>query len=92
MLYQDLPANDARLPEIAPGTVLRVTRYGRVKAVVVHPEDFEMIETLIDAYRSRPPVELSLSALELRVHAATEAREDDAEYDYDGLAAALESA
>lgn len=90
MLHQDIPANDIRLPDPVVGTALRVTRYGHVKAVVVHPEDFKMIETLIDAYRSRPPVEPSLSELELRAHAATEASETADDYDYAGLAAALD--
>jgi hypothetical protein len=91
MLHQDIPANEIRLPEPAEGTALRVTRYGQVKAVVIHPADFAMIETLIDAYRSRPPVELSLSDLELRAHAATEASETADDYDYAGLAAALDN-
>jgi hypothetical protein len=72
------------------GTALRVARYRNVKAVIIHPDDFDMIETLIDAYRSRPPVELSLSELELRAHAATEAHERADDYDYAGLAAALD--
>jgi hypothetical protein len=90
MLFQDIAANDVRLPEPVEGTALRVTRYGQVKAVVVHPEDFAMIETLIDAYRSHPPVEPSLSELELRAHAATEVSETADEYDYLGLSAALD--
>jgi hypothetical protein len=90
MLYQDVPANEIRLPDAVEGTALRVTRYGQVRAVVIHPTDFEMIETLIDAYRSRPPVEPSLSELELRAHAATEATETADDYDYAGLAAALD--
>jgi hypothetical protein len=90
MLYQNIPANDVRLPAPVEGTALRVTRYGQVKAVVVHPQDFDMIETLIDAYRSRPPVEPSLTDLELRAHAATEAHETADDYDYAGLAAALD--
>jgi hypothetical protein len=90
MLYQNVPANEIRLPDAVEGTAMRVTRYGQVRAVVIHPTDFEMIETLIDAYRSRPPVEPSLSELELRAHAATEATETADDYDYAGLAAALD--
>ena len=90
MLYTDIPAGDVRLPDAVEGTALRVTRYGQCRAVIVHPEDFQMIETLIDAYRSRPPVESSLSELELRAHAATEAHETADDYDYAGLAAALD--
>ena len=92
MLLSDIPAGDVRLPEAVAGTALRVTRYGQVKAIVIHPEDFDMIETLIDAYRTRPPVEPSLSELELRAHAATDAAETAADYDYDGLSAALDAA
>ena len=90
MLHQNVPANEIRLPDPVEGTALRVTRYGQVRAVVIHPADFEMIETLIDAYRSRPPVEPSVTDLELRAHAATEASETADEYDYAGLAAALD--
>lgn len=90
MLHQEIPANETRLPDAVEGAALRVTRYGQVKAVIIHPTDFEMIETLIDAYRAHPPVEPSLTELELRAHAATEARETADEYDYAGLAAALD--
>jgi hypothetical protein len=90
VLHQNVPANEIRLPDPVEGTALRVTRYGQVRAVVIHPADFEMIETLIDAYRSRPPVEPSVTDLELRAHAATEASETADEYDYAGLAAALD--
>jgi hypothetical protein len=90
VLHTDIPANEVRLPEAVPGTALRITRYGQVKAVVVHPDDFDMIEILIDAYRSRPPVESSLSDLELRAHAATESPDAAGDYDYAGLAAALD--
>lgn len=89
VLSEDIPANDVRLPEPVAGTALRVTRYGQVRAVVVHPEDFDIIETLIDAYRARPPVEPTLSDTELRAHAATDAHETTDDYDYHGLAAAL---
>jgi hypothetical protein len=89
MLHQDIPANDVRLPEPVEGTAVRVTRYGQVRAVIVHPGDFEMIETLVDAYRSRPPVEGDLSDLELDAHAVTESPEGDENYDFAGLAEAL---
>lgn len=85
---EDIPTNDVRLPEPVAGTALRVTGYGQVRAVVVHPEDFGMIATLI--YRARPPVEPSLSDVELRAHAATDAHETADDYDFDGLAAALD--
>lgn len=92
MLYRDIPANEVRLPGAVEGTAQRVTRYGEVKAIIVHPNDFDLIETLIDAYRSRPPVEPSISELELRAHAATDAHETPDDYDYAGLAAALDDA
>jgi hypothetical protein len=91
MLREDIPSNDVRLPEPIVGTALRITRYGQVRAVIVHPADFEMVENLIDAYRAHPPVEGSLSELELRAHAATEAPESEEEYDFSGLADALDA-
>jgi hypothetical protein len=90
MLHQDIPANDVRLPDPVEGTAVRVTRYGQVRAVIVHPGDFEMIETLVDAYRSHPPVEADLSDLELAAHAVTESPEGEEDYDYAGLSDALD--
>jgi PHD/YefM family antitoxin component YafN of YafNO toxin-antitoxin module len=90
MLVQETPASEARVPVPPAGTALRVTRYGKVQAVVINPEDFAMVETLLDAYRAHPPVELELTDAELRVHEATDARETEDEYDYEGLARAID--
>jgi len=90
MLVHEVAANEVRLPDPVEGVVQKVTRYGQVKALVIHPNDFAMIETLIDAYRAHPPDELEISDRELRVHAATDAPETADEYDYAGLAAALD--
>jgi hypothetical protein len=76
-------------PEL--GNAIMVSRYGteRVKAVILHPDDFMSIEAIIDAYLSRPPYETGMSDLAVRAREVTEAHEDRSEYDYSGLAAAL---
>jgi len=56
----------------------------------MHPSDFDIIEALTDAYRAHPPDELEISDHELRAHSATDAPETEDEYDYAGLAAALD--
>lgn len=91
MLTDSIPANDVRVPEPKRGRAVLVTRYGdaRVKAVILHPDDFATVEALVDAYAASPPSELELSEVALRGHALTDARESDDDYDYDGLAAAL---
>lgn len=90
MLIEEVKANDVRLPDPIEGTAHMVKRYGQVKAIVIHPNDFNIIETLVDAYRTHPPFETEISELELRAHAATDSPETSDEYDYDGLAAALD--
>ena len=90
-----LPEQDEEIseqPEPTVGTALRIAGYGQIRAVIVHPADFEIIENVIDAYRAHPPVESSLSDLELRADAATEAAESEGEYDLSGLADALDTA
>lgn len=89
MLVQEATASDTRVPVPAPGTVLQITRYGKVQAIVINPEDFAVIEAMLDAYRAHPPVEAELSDLELRAHDATDAPETIDDYDYEGLAAAV---
>ena len=95
MQKSTIASNNVRLPAPKRGEALFVTHYagGRVRAVVLHPDDFSLVETLVDAYESRPPSELGLSDLALRGHALTEERggvEDDSYYA--DLALALELA
>jgi hypothetical protein len=89
MLVTEMPSSEVRVPAPTVGTALKVTRYGVVQAVVLNPEDYKMVEALLDAYRNHPPVELELSDVELAAHAATDQPENADEYDYDGLSAAL---
>lgn len=91
MLVREVAANEIRLPDPVEGVVQRITRYGQAKALVIHPNDFAIIEALVDAYRAHPPDELEISDRELRAHAATDAPETADEYDYAGLAAALDA-
>lgn len=81
-------SNDVRIPDPVPGEAVLVTRYGadNVRAVIVHPDDFEWLEVIVDAYRGRQrPFELDLTDADLEAHAATDA-EDGA---WEGLEDAL---
>jgi hypothetical protein len=91
MLVEETSASEARVPVPQPGTALHVMRYGKLQAVVINPEDYGVIETLLDAYRVHPPVELELTDLELRAHEATDAPESADEYDYEGLTRAIDA-
>jgi len=82
-------SNDVRIPDPEPGQAVLVTRYGadKVRAVIVHPEDFAWLEAIVDAYRARlRPLELELTAEDLEAHAAAD-RDDEP---WDGLDDALE--
>jgi len=91
MLVREISSSVVRVPKPVPGTAVKVTRYGAVLAFVISPEDYEAVEAMMDAYRNHPPIESELTDAELRAHAATDELETAEEYDYDGLAAALDA-
>lgn len=71
-----ISSNDVRIPDPVPGEAVIVTRYGadHIRAVIVHPDDFEWLELIVDAYRERRrPFELELTDADLEAHAAAEA-------------------
>jgi hypothetical protein len=84
-------ANEVRVPAPAPGQAILVTKHGtRTKAVVMHPDDFELVRSWLDLLSRVVPSELKLSELELEVHRRGERGEDELEFDYEALERALE--
>lgn len=82
-------SNDVRIPDPVPGQAVVVTRYGadHVRAVIVHPDDFEWLEAIVDAYRERQrPLELALTEADLEAHIQTDLDEGDWEGLEDALA------
>jgi PHD/YefM family antitoxin component YafN of YafNO toxin-antitoxin module len=90
MLVKEIPANDVRITVPQRGEVLVVKRYNKPQAVILHPEDYLSIEAIIDRYLTQPPFDATASDVAVRGHEITNEREGD-DYDYDGLAAALEA-
>lgn len=84
-------SNDVRIPDPVAGEAVIVTRYGadHTRAVIVHPDDFEWLELIVDAYRERRrPFELDLTDDDLEAHATAEADESAWEGLEDALAQA----
>lgn len=65
--------NEVRIPDPQPGEVTVISRYGRDRAMLIHPTDFgrlnELDQLLVEVSRIEP---LSLSADAIRAH-----REED---------------
>ena len=58
----------ARVPSVPIGTAVLVTRYAEVKAVVMHPQDFERLSSLAHDLEQLATVRPQLSDLALRAH------------------------
>lgn len=69
-----IKSNQARVPRTDPGQATVIERYGKERAIVLHPEDFhrllELEQLAQDAARLKP---LTLSEEAIRAH-----REEDA--------------
>lgn len=90
MVHTDVAANDVRLPITpAPGEAVVITRYGKPEYAVVRWKDFEPMERLIDHYLTKPPYDLEASDLAIRA-AAVDRQPDGDDFDYSGLAEALD--
>jgi hypothetical protein len=90
MEHDEISATQVRVPAPTRGRATVVTRYGAAQAVVLHPEDFMSIERIIDTYLAQPPYDATASDLAVRGHELANEREGG-DYDFDGLAAALDA-
>ncbi len=91
MLHTEIASNDARLSrQPDPGEAVIITRYGKPELVVLRWDDFTPLEALIDRYLAEPPYDLTASELAIRAQALEE-RPEGADFDYAGLADALDT-
>jgi hypothetical protein len=85
-----LASNETRMPTPEPGEAIVVSKYGedRRKAVILHPEDFDLLER----YRrilGRIPFELKLTETAIAAHRLA-GQADGEELDLDSLERALQ--
>lgn len=79
MLTKSIPANETRLPDPVPGEAMVVSKYSddRRKAVILHPDDFDLFERHQRIFGARDAYELHLSETAVRAHAIGERGEDE---------------
>jgi PHD/YefM family antitoxin component YafN of YafNO toxin-antitoxin module len=65
-----ISGNEVRVPDPVPGEATVISRYGKERAIVIHPSDFNrlnQIEALLTAAAALEPIALSEDAI--RAHA-----------------------
>jgi PHD/YefM family antitoxin component YafN of YafNO toxin-antitoxin module len=61
--------NDARVPRTDPGEAIVIERYGKERAIVLHPEDFHRVRELDQLAEDAAVLEpLNLSEEAIRAH------------------------
>lgn len=90
-LIKHVPANETRFPEPRPGEALVVTKYGKNarKAVIVHPDDFDLLERYRRIFAGREPYEMKITDVALAAHEVGESGADESEIDLESLGRAL---
>ena len=90
MKTKQISANDTRFPEPEPGEALVVSKYGSGrKAVIVHPDDFDLLERYRRIFRGREPYELRVTDTAVAAHELGESGRDEPDLDIESLDAAL---
>lgn len=91
VLTKNIPANETRLPDPVPGEAMIVSKYSddRRKAVILHPDDFDLFERYQRIFGARDAYELHLSETAVRAHAIGERGEDEPDLDTASLDIAL---
>ncbi len=86
-----IPANETRFPEPQPGETLVVTKYGETKrkAVIMHPDDFDLLERYRRIFAGHEPYEMKLTDVALAAHELGESGADESEIDLESLERAL---
>lgn len=90
MRTRQVASNETRFPEPEPGEAIVVSKYGddRRKAVILHPEDFELFERYRRIFR-REPYEMRLTDAAILAHRAGETGENEGGLDLESLDRAL---
>ncbi|MEZ5155316.1 MAG: hypothetical protein R2718_04305 [Solirubrobacterales bacterium] len=86
-----IPANETRFPEPRPGEALVVTKYGesKRKAVIMHPDDFDLLDRYRRIFAGHEPYEMKLTDAALAAHELGESGADESEIDLESLDRAL---
>lgn len=91
MLTKQVTANETRFPEPAPGEAIVVSKYGdeRRKAVILHPDDYDLFERYRRIFAAREPYEMRLTDTAIAVHDVGERGADEPDLDVESLDRAL---
>lgn len=91
MRTKQVPANETRFPEPSPGEVIVVSKYGddRRKAVILHPDDYDLFERYRRIFAAREPYEMRVTDTAIAVHELGEHGADESDLDLDSLERAL---
>lgn len=92
MKARSIPANQTRFPEPIAGEVIVVNRYGEGnrKAVIVHPDDFDLLERYRRTFGEREPYEMRLTDTAIAAHRCAESGADEPGLDTESLDIALD--
>lgn len=91
MRTRSVRANATRFPEPAAGEAIVVNRYGEAnrKAVIIHPDDFELFERYRRIFGEHEPYEMRLTDTAIAAHQLGEAGADEPDLDTESLDIAL---
>jgi hypothetical protein len=91
MHIRQVAANETRIPEPRPGEAIVVSRYGNSqrKAVIIHPDDFDLFERYRRMFGEREPYEMRLTDTALAAHELGERGADEPDLDGESLDIAL---
>jgi len=88
---KQVPANETRFPEPQPGEAIVVSKYGEAKrkAVIMHPDDFDLLERYRRIFGARESYEMRVTETALTAHELGECGADEADFDAESLDRAL---
>lgn len=91
MRTKQVQANETRLPDPEAGEAIVVSKYGdgRRKAVILHPDDFDLFERYRRIFAAREPYEMRVSEVALAAHELGESGADEPDLDFASLDRAL---
>jgi hypothetical protein len=91
MRTKQVTANETRFPEPQAGEAIVVSKYAesRRKAVILHPDDFDLFERYRSIFAAREPYELRLTDTALAAHELGERGADEPDLDVESLDRAL---
>jgi len=91
MRTKQVRANETRFPEPEAGEAIVVSKYGddRRKAVILHPDDFDLFERYRRIFAVREPYEMRVSDTAVAAHDLGERGIDEPDLDVESLDRAL---